>query len=112
MPLDSRLRGNDGLLLFCNRYQEIILDSSDFRDFSRCPDCRNHVPGSPALPTVLLPAPCVLPPDRSPGYDPDSDFPAFFFHGSPIAINTGGFQLPDIRAGIRCRFIPHQAYTS
>jgi hypothetical protein len=29
MPLDSRLRGNDGLLLFCNRYQEIILDSSE-----------------------------------------------------------------------------------
>jgi hypothetical protein len=28
MPLDSRLRGNDGLLLCCNRYQEIILDSS------------------------------------------------------------------------------------
>jgi hypothetical protein len=36
MPLDSRLRGNDGLLLFCNRYQEIILDSSDI-DYK--PDC-------------------------------------------------------------------------
>jgi hypothetical protein len=29
MPLDSRLLGNDGLLLCCNRYQEIILDSRE-----------------------------------------------------------------------------------
>jgi hypothetical protein len=27
--LEGPLRGNDGLLLSCNRYQEIILDSSD-----------------------------------------------------------------------------------
>jgi hypothetical protein len=37
MPLDSRLRGKDGLLLCCNRYQEIILDSSAFFSFFRSP---------------------------------------------------------------------------
>jgi hypothetical protein len=38
MPLDYRLRGNDGLLLFCNRYQEIILTAVNPGTFSpfRC----------------------------------------------------------------------------